>query len=372
MGVLKIKKIEIGVDVTGLMHANYVTGVERVMVETNKNLNKFLDAEIYELHPFSTLPNNQIRQHAHPYLLSDPVLAKPLVNFEECDILFFPGINLNIPVKELMKLKVDKKVRILTVVYDILPLTHPEWFIDPTLSAGNSIKISAKSSFQIYLQAMFALSDQVILTSNNVKNEISKLGWDIKPEIKILPLGTFNNQVKFSRSVSAGLFTVYVSTVAPRKGHEELLTAFDLLWSEGLDVTLTLIGNKGWMIEDLIEKIETHPMKNKKLFWRQNLLDAQVDEIYAASDIAFNVSYSEGFGLSIEEGLNKGLKVIARDIPVFRERDYPNLYFFKGGSQELRNAIKEVSVLPLKPIKPHEIRTMESFANDVVQIIKLL
>jgi glycosyltransferase involved in cell wall biosynthesis len=113
-------------------------------------------------------------------------------------------------------------------------------------------------------------------------------------------------------------------------------------------------------------------MKNKKLFWRQNLLDAQVDEIYAASDIAFNVSYSEGFGLSIEEGLNKGLKVIARDIPVFRERDYPNLYFFKGGSQELRNAIKEVSVLPLKPIKPHEIRTMESFANDVVQIIKLL
>lgn len=369
---MESKKVKIGVDVTGLLQADHVTGIERVMVETNKNLLKFLNPEVYEIHPFSTLPNIKKPRHTHPYLLSDLVVAKPLIDFEECDILFFLGINLNIPFKELMKLKVNKSVRILTVVYDVLPLTHPEWFLEPPTGTENLTKRSAKNYFQIYLQAMFALSDQIILTSDSVKNEISKLGWGLEPNIKILPLGAFNNHVQFSPSVFPGLHTVYVSTVAPRKGHEELLAAFDLLWNEGFDVTLTLVGNKGWMIEDLIEKIETHPMKNKKLFWRQNLLDSQIDEIYRVSDIAFSVSLGEGFGLSLEEGLNKGLKVIARDIPVFRERNYPNLYFFNGGSQELSNTIKEVSVLSAEPIEPHEIRTMENFAIDVVQIIKLL
>ena len=369
---MKSKKIKIGVDVTGLLHANHVTGIERVLVETNKNLLKILNPEIYEIHPFSTLSNIKKTRHTHPYLLTDLVSAKPLINFDECDILFFSGINLNIPVKELIKLKVNKGVKILTMVYDILPLTHPEWFIEPLTGAKNFPERSAKNYFQIYLQAMFALSNHVILTSDNVKNEISKLGWGIKPKINVLPLGAFNNYVEFSPSVLTGLHTVYVSTVAPRKGHEELLAAFDLLWNDGFDVTLTLVGNKGWMIEDLIEKIETHPMKDKKLFWRQNLLDSQIDEIYKASEIAFNVSLGEGFGLTLEEGLNKGLKVIARDIPVFRERNYPNLYFFHGGSQELSNTIKEVSVLPLDPIEPHQIRTMEDFAVDVAQIIKLL
>jgi glycosyltransferase involved in cell wall biosynthesis len=113
-------------------------------------------------------------------------------------------------------------------------------------------------------------------------------------------------------------------------------------------------------------------MKDKKLFWRQNLVDSQVDEFYASSDIAFIVSEGEGFGLALEEGLSKGLKVIARDIPVFRERNYPNLYFFSGAARELSEKIKEISALPTKPLKPNEIRTMESFANEVAQLIKLL
>jgi glycosyltransferase involved in cell wall biosynthesis len=219
---------------------------------------------------------------------------------------------------------------------------------------------------------MFALSNQVVLVSEHVKNEIHHLGWSLKPNIAVAPLGTFASHNAAARTSPGGLHTVYVSTITPRKGHEELLAAFDLLWNEGVDITLSLICNPAWGIESFLGKIENHPMKDIKLFLKTNLVDSQVDEIYASADIAFSVSEGEGFGLPLEEGLSKGLKVIARDIPVFRERDYPNLYFFSGGAQELSEKIREVSVLPTKPLKPNEIRTMERFANEVARLIELL
>jgi len=369
---LSINKIKIGVDVTGLIFTNQVTGIERVIVETNKYLFKILDPQIYEIHPFTTAPELEGHTHVHPYLLTDPVFTKPLINLHECHILFFGGINLNIPFKELLNLKQSKNLKILTIVHDILPLTHPEWFQLPTTSTEHSRKLSVKNYFQVYLQTMFALSNQVVLVSEHVKNEIHHLGWSLKPNIAVAPLGTFASHNAVARTSPGGLHTVYVSTITPRKGHEELLAAFDLLWNEGIDITLSLIGNPAWGIESFLGKIENHPMKDIKLFLKTNLVDSQVDEIYASADIAFSVSEGEGFGLPLEEGLSKGLKVIARDIPVFRERDYPNLYFFSGGAQELSEKIREVSVLPTKPLKPNEIRTMESFANEVARLIELL
>ena len=369
---MKDNKIRIGVDVTGLIFSNQVTGIERVIVETNKYLFKFLDPQIYELHPFTTVPNLEGRTQVHPYLLSDPVFTKPLIDFHDCEILLFGGINLNIPFKDLLSLKENNKIKVLTFVYDILPLTNPEWFLDPISNTGRPINLSNKTYFHIYLQAMFALSDQIILNSEHVRNEIDQLGWEVKPRVKVIPLGAFDTQVQVVKPPVSGLHGVYVSTIAARKGHEDLLAAFDLLWKDDFDVTLTIVGSKGWKVESFLESIERHPMKNIKLFWRSNLVDSQVDEIYASSNFAFIVSEDEGFGLALEEGLSKGLKVIARDIPVFRERDYPNLYFFSGGAKELSEKIREVSVLTTKPLKPNEIRTMESFVNEVARLIELL
>ncbi len=369
---MKIDKVKIGVDVTALIFSNQVTGIERVIVETNKYLFKFLDSQVYELHPFTTVPALEGRAKVHPYLLADPVFSKPLINFAECQILIFGGINLNIPFKELLDLKKDRKVKILTFIYDVLPLTHPEWFPEPVTNTGRAIKLSNKSYFHIYLQAMFALSDQVILNSKHVKSNIDELGWELQPKTTVVPLGAFDSQVQVNKPLGSGLHGVYISTIAARKGHAELLAAFDLLWGDGFEITLTLIGSKGWKVEGLLEVIENHPLLNEKLFLRSNLVDSEVNEIYASSDIAFIVSEDEGFGLALEEGLSKGLKVIARDIPVFRERDYSNLYFYTGTTQALSEKIKEVSRLPTMPLKPNEIRTMESFANEVAQIIESL
>ena len=57
-----------------------------------------------------------------------------------------------------------------------------------------------------------------------------------------------------------------VSTVEPRKGYIQTLAAFEQLWDSGLDVNLIIVGHAVWKMEVFIEKLSTHPEKEKRLF----------------------------------------------------------------------------------------------------------
>jgi len=165
---------------------------------------------------------------------------------------------------------------------------------------------------------------------------------------------------------------MYLSTVTIRKGHDDLLSAFDILWSKGIDINLTIVGNKGWRIDGFIERLLGHQQLNKKLFWKERLLDSDVAELYQKSDIAFIASEDEGFGLVLEEGLANQVKVIARDIDVFRERNYPNLYFFSGGPEGLSQKIIEVASLNFEKIPDGAIRTLKDFTSGLADIFRLI
>jgi glycosyltransferase involved in cell wall biosynthesis len=160
--------------------------------------------------------------------------------------------------------------------------------------------------------------------------------------------------------------------VEPRKAHLQLIEAFENIWEQGIEVQLNIVGNEGWLVDDLIDLILNHPEFNKRLFWHKGLSDEAVNQIYEASQLAFAVSFDEGFGLNLEEGLAHGLKVIARDIPVFRERTYDNLYFFEGGAHELSAKIVEVLELPTNYSENSKVRTMEDYTLDVIKLLDLL
>ena len=48
-----------------------------------------------------------------------------------------------------------------------------------------------------------------------------------------------------------------VGTVEPRKGHRQALAAMELLWTDDVDANLVIIGKKGWMMDDLVERIDS-------------------------------------------------------------------------------------------------------------------
>ena len=132
-----------------------------------------------------------------------------------------------------------------------------------------------------------------------------------------------------------------VSTIEPRKGHAQVLAAFEVLWKNGDDVTLVIVGKKGWMVDDLCEKIRTHAELNHRLFWIEGISDEYLERVYSTSTCLIAASYGEGFGLPLIEAAQHGLPILARDIPVFREVAGEHATYFKAKTpEELAAAIK--------------------------------
>jgi len=121
-----------------------------------------------------------------------------------------------------------------------------------------------------------------------------------------------------------------VGTLEPRKGHQQILAAFELLWAKEVKINLLIVGKQGWMVEGFVEKMQRHPEFGNRLFWVDSASDEYLEEIYSASTCLIAASEGEGFGLPLIEAAQHKLPIIARDIPVFREVAQDNAVYFSG------------------------------------------
>jgi len=143
------------------------------------------------------------------------------------------------------------------------------------------------------------------------------------------------------RAFEAENLFMVVGTLEPRKGHAQLLEAFDQLWAEGSPVTLAILGRRGWNVESLIARIETHPRRNRDLLWFEAISDVCLAEIYRRAAAVVVPSEGEGFGLPLVEAALHHVPLIARDLPVFREVAGDHAFYFDGQSgADLARAIK--------------------------------
>jgi glycosyltransferase involved in cell wall biosynthesis len=150
-----------------------------------------------------------------------------------------------------------------------------------------------------------------------------------------------NAQAVFD-AVAARPTFIMVGTVEPRKGHAQTLAAFELLWEQGVDANLVVVGKQGWMMEALAERMNSHPERDKRLFWMAGVSDEMLLKLYANSSALLSPSEGEGFGLPLIEAAQHHIPIIARDIPVFREVAREYAYYFDGKEPEaLARAINE-------------------------------
>lgn len=125
-----------------------------------------------------------------------------------------------------------------------------------------------------------------------------------------------------------------VGTLEPRKGHAQVLDAFEHLWSSGQDINLVIVGKQGWMVEELVSRLRKHPELKKRLFLLEGISDEYLEKVYAASTCLIAASFGEGFGLPLVEAAQHKLPIIVRDIPVFREVAGGHAYYFDGNTAE--------------------------------------
>jgi glycosyltransferase involved in cell wall biosynthesis len=222
------------------------------------------------------------------------------------------------------------------VVYDILLIHHPEWWMPGTSEA-----------FGHWLRSIATLADTLVCISDAVASDVKqwtsaqnlpRLGL---PQVASFHLGAdlasgtlsrgmpVNAQEVLATLKSSPSF-VMVGTVEPRKGHAQTLAAFEVLWDSEVDCNLVIVGKAGWLVDELAACLKEHPKRGLRLFWLEGISDEYLEAIYKACACLISASLGEGFGLPLIEAAQNGLPIIARELPVFREVAENNVHYFEG------------------------------------------
>ena len=233
----------------------------------------------------------------------------------------------------------DAGAHVYFVVYDLLPVLMPQHFV-----AG------AQQGHERWLETV-ARADGALCISRAVADEL--MAWlDSRPELRggrPFDVGWFHlgADLPAAADPAGGAITdpalqtldarlrqhpcfLMVGTIEPRKGHAQVLDAFEQLWARGSQATLVIVGKPGWMVDSLMQRLGEHPEAGRRLFWLQRADDATLSALYRRCGALIAASEGEGFGLPLVEAAQQGLPVIARDIPVFREVAGDGASYFGG------------------------------------------
>lgn len=105
-------------------------------------------------------------------------------------------------------------------------------------------------------------------------------------------------------------YLVHLSTIEPRKNLDRAVDALLLLQEKWPDLTLVLVGSKGWLYDSFFARIEREGLQNKviALGWVD---DDDLSAVLEAADLGLQPSLYEGFGLPILEQMASGQVVAA-------------------------------------------------------------
>ena len=222
-------------------------------------------------------------------------------------------------------------------VFDLLPVLQPDFFPP-----------GADRVHAAWLDAIGAAADQLICISEAVAQDMRHWLQDAgagTPRVRSLHLGADFDGAEGSaqpavRASAVRPVLLMVGTIEPRKGHLQALAAFELLWEQGIDVGLTIVGGEGWkglaqaerrtiprIVSTLARLQKAQP---QRLRWLQGIDDAALEKLYLDSACLLAPSEGEGFGLPLIEAARHGLPVLARDLPVFREVGGERISYFTG------------------------------------------
>jgi glycosyltransferase involved in cell wall biosynthesis len=341
------------VDVSEVAHKDINTGVQRV---TRSILKRLLERPPsgYTVEPVYGSPERAGYRYARKF--TQALLKRDGAVAEEGHIEFargdmFLGLDLQHHVvqrnRHYYSYLRNLGVKVYFLVHDLLPIQFPHYF-----------RVGHADEHRNWL-SIISRSDGVICVSRTVADQyVDWLAQSGMSRLRPLGIGWSHNGADltvpamhsdFSEAAQAALAALsngpsflMVGTIEPRKGHAQVLAAFERLWDSGYDLRLVIVGKPGWMVEELLEKLRRHPKLGSLLFWLEDVSDADLERMYGACSCLIAASEGEGFGLPLIEAAKHKLPILARDIPIFHEIAGDHASYFNGRTPEaLAEAISE-------------------------------
>ncbi len=157
---------------------------------------------------------------------------------------------------------------------------------------------------------------KVIAVSNATKKDIVALFPDAAAKTSVVYNGFVTNEYNKTAilkrlGLESSPYALFVGTLQPRKNIEILLEAVALhLQKHSSPLRLVIAGKKGWMYEQLFERVTEMHLENHVTFTGY-VSDADLDTLYRGASIFINPSLYEGFGIPVLEAMSRGCPVLS-------------------------------------------------------------
>lgn len=211
----------------------------------------------------------------------------------------------------LARLRERTGVRLVELVHDLFVFERPDWF------AADLVRESVSG-----LSTVAPHVDRWVANSAHVRGQLAR--WLGKTDlgsrpIGILPMGwdslsrALNGEADRAALRRLGLgarpFLLFVGTVEPRKNLDTLLDAHEALSRRlGPRVPdLVVVGGSGW--KSAATRARLRRLAN--VHWLQRVQDDELAVLYRHARFSVAPSFSEGWGLPVQESLAHGLPCIA-------------------------------------------------------------
>lgn len=220
------------------------------------------------------------------------------------------------------------------LVHDVLPLSHPQWF--PEWVSANYESwlgvLSSRADRAVCISACTA--EQLARVMSERKLPLPPGGLAVMTPGSDLPPSPVSRRQALPRKRASTIRVLTVGTIEPRKGHAQALDAFEALWSRGTDIEWVIVGRPGWDVAGLLRRLRRHPEAGRRLHWLDDADDVALGAAYRTSDTLLAPSHGEGFGLPLVEAGRLGLRLVLRDLSVFREVAGEAAAYFQGEAPE--------------------------------------
>jgi glycosyltransferase involved in cell wall biosynthesis len=241
-------------------------------------------------------------------------------------ILVLLDASWNIPIWPAVKRFKRRGGKIVGVIHDIIPITHPDAFM-PNL----------RNAFRRWLEELMRHAEAFIGNSRSTAEQAAQFRAALAKKQKAVCqpvaidhfyLGSELDLIEVEEEPRPKIKRIFdvdrhaflmVGSFEPRKNHNYVLDAFDAYWASGGDAAIVMIGRQAWKADIFFKRVANHKELNQRLFIVRDATDADLNHAYLNASALILASEVEGFGLPIAEAFQRGLPVLCSDIPVFRE-----------------------------------------------------
>ncbi len=213
-------------------------------------------------------------------------------------------------------LPLNLKIPTLLTVHDIGPIVHPEFY-----------RKRDRFYYQFYEQKMMRKANKIVTVSSFCKDEFTTHVKRLdSTDVEVVyngfskpPAITEQQQQDFLKkyNLKPG-YIFYLGSIHPRKNVANLIKSFEHYRAQGGNRTLLIVGRPAWLIEDVLELLNTSIYKAH--IHQINYLDEEEKSCaYHASSLFAYMSLYEGFGLPVLEAMSCNIPVLTSEHSAMEE-----------------------------------------------------